>query len=193
MEKLEALLAKVRHPSLLLPSLDGLTKPIQVAPGTDFTQELGERFDKRTWTKTNRAPSTRVDTTTSNTINHNNTPTSPHAVSLTSPKTLLADRYLSPDAEDGFEPSDDELPDKELGGTLSERLQRLELRPGGPRFLGKSSGVPLVQTVLAAKRELAGVNAVQESLTGSVLRRRPEFWDISPVRYLAYMRQFRRD
>ena len=73
--------------------------------------------------------------------------------------------------------SDDEQP-RMMGATLSERLERLEIDPGYPRFMGKSSGLRLVKSAFALKNELSG-NLHDHSRATAI--RRPEFWSISPV------------
>lgn len=97
------------------------------------------------------------------------------------PLSMASPRGLHGTSEEGSVDLSDDEQQKELGGTLSERLQRLEINPTYPRFLGKSSGVQLVQSAIALKNEFTGV-AEPQDFRQSVISRRPEFWRILPVR-----------
>lgn len=172
LEKLEALLAQVR--GCFISTLIACSRSVQVAPGTDFSQELGERFDKRTWMKINASiASTHPDVKAS----------SPPPISLASPRVLREDSLREGSEDSNLDPSDDEQP-REIGGTLTERLERLELNPGAPRFLGKSSGVELVQSALALKNEFSGMDANFGDIGFPGWARRPQFWQVTPARIL---------
>jgi hypothetical protein len=76
------------------------------------------------------------------------------------------------------------LSDTEFTGiTLAEGLKELRVAGGNPRFLGKSSGMTLVQAAMDFKREYSGNRAEGPDVLGTTIsdRRREEFWMIPDV------------
>lgn len=83
------------------------------------------------------------------------------------------------DAEEDYPASDTEV----TGVTLAEGLKELRVRGGNPRFLGKSSGMTLVQAAMDFKREYSGGRTGGPDVLGTSIsdRRREEFWSIPGV------------
>ena len=81
--------------------------------------------------------------------------------------------------EDEYPPSDTEF----TGITLAEGLKELRVAGGNPRFLGKSSGMTLVQAAMDFKREYSGNRSEGPDVFGTTIsdRRREEFWMIPGV------------
>jgi hypothetical protein len=82
------------------------------------------------------------------------------------------------EVEEDYPPSDTEF----TGVTLAEGLKELRVA-GNPRFLGKSSGMTLVQAAMDFKREYSGNRVEGPDVLGTTIsdRRREEFWSIPDV------------
>jgi hypothetical protein len=103
----------------------------KVCPDADFSREMGGRIDRETWRKDNTSTSTSAHTmnATSSTYSSANTP--------------LEDLV----------PSEDE---DVITLKLSESFRTMDLHGWRTRFIGKSSGVVLIQKAIDLKKEVTG-------------------------------------
>jgi hypothetical protein len=143
------------------------TNAVQLCPDADFTQELGAKVDRETWS----ADGKRVHQEASKHLSRHPSPSNRLATSAT-PTNGAVPAPVDPDE---LVPSDDELGHT----TLTEGLKRLAVEPLDRRFHGKSSGVMLVQAAMNLKKVVMGANQPDHLLVPPT--RRMEFWLPRPV------------
>lgn len=132
----------------------------QLCPDTNLSQELQAAV---------RTEAERSE------VNESSVTTSLTPIRIPSPSTMVTD-FDSLDADP--ESSDDEGAQTNL---VREHLKDLFINPVHNRFFGKSSGVKLVKTAIDLKSEYAG-KMPDENTVHVLGRKRPEYWNLLPVR-----------
>jgi hypothetical protein len=143
----------------------------QLCPDADFTKELGNFIDRETWYH-ERSKNPGSSFTTSSMPRREIPPVGGLRATSSTKAPVDAD-------DDDYPPSDTEF----RGVTLAENLKELRVAGGNPRFLGKSSGMTLVQAAMDFKREYSGKRTEGPDVLGTTIsdRRREEFWSIPGV------------
>lgn len=134
--------------------------PQKLCPDADFTQELGQRIDRESWSGDKRPLDIMPAGISRTTSPVRNIPRAPDS------------KPPIPVDLDDLQPSDDEM----AHGTLAEGLKRLAVEPLDPRFLGKSSGAMLIRAAMNMKRELDGAPSTKSFHDLLPPQRRLEFW-----------------
>jgi hypothetical protein len=167
LESMEKLLRKVRARSL---ALDSCTNHVQwkLCPDEEMLNDINAKLDPDQWQVDILAQPLDKEHNTDSAMRSNN-PTD----IIT--KVLRQSGSLVPASSDPHD-DDDDFVHMRLAGAM----RQLSMDPIHHRFFGKSSGAMLAQAAIDLKRELTKQDdGPPERLLGA---RRPEFWNIRPVR-----------
>jgi hypothetical protein len=163
--RMEALLKQVCQHVPAIFHVQALTQSSQYCPEEEIAKEMGRKFDQKVRDRTSRIKSP----------NHLLHPIDTGTRLFTISSTL--DTTSSTPEEDEYSPSDDE----DLKGIYCS-LQQLKLDPDYPRFYGRSSGAKLVQTALALRKDVTGIDPPSlKHILQKMRIERPEVWFLHPV------------
>lgn len=111
---------------------------------------------------------------------HSSLPTQPSSALQVGKAKLNEVHFITNDEDSASAGSDD---DDFPVNTISEQVANMKLNPNYPRYVGESSGARLIYDAFLTKHETLH-NASMVERAKRLMKRRPQFWNMSPVRIL---------